>query len=72
MLWLRSGVGGVERAGKVLSGFIAGFWLLRIVLQVVYYDPEMRRENRTLDTLYLVALGALVAVLGLAAVRPVG
>ncbi|MGA7908378.1 MAG: hypothetical protein WCA16_13300 [Candidatus Sulfotelmatobacter sp.] len=63
---------GASGLGRFLSGFIAGFWLLRIVLQVVYYDPEMRRENRTLDTLYLVALGALVAVLGLAAVRPVG
>jgi hypothetical protein len=28
--------------GRFLSAFIAGFWLLRIVLQTLYYDREMR------------------------------
>src|ERR1700756_622220 len=36
--------------GRFLSGFMAGFWLLRIGLQVFYYDVELRRENRALDT----------------------
>jgi len=55
--------------GRFLSAFMAGFWLLRIVLQVFYYDREVRRENRGMDSLYLVALGVLVVVFGIVAVR---
>lgn len=53
--------------GRFLSAFIAGFWLLRIVLQILYYDREMRRQNRGLDLLYLGSLVILVAILGGAA-----
>jgi len=62
---------GVSGLGRFLSGFMAGFWLLRIGLQVFYYDGEMRRENRGLDTLYLGALVGLVVIFGMAVVRPV-
>ena len=41
-----SDLAGGSGLGRFLSGFMAGFWLLRIVLQVFYYDPELRRENR--------------------------
>jgi hypothetical protein len=58
--------------GRFLSGFMAGFWLLRIVLQIFYYDREIRRENRGLDRLYVAALIVLVVVFGTAAIRPVG
>jgi hypothetical protein len=51
---------------------VAGFWLLRIVLQVFYYDRELRQENRGMDTLYVVSLVVLVGILGMAALRPVG
>lgn len=57
--------------GRFLSGFMAIFWLLRIVLQIFYYDREVRRENRVLDGLYVGSLIALVAVFGMAAVQPV-
>ena len=60
---------GATALGKFLSGFIAAFWLLRIVLQIFYYDPEVRRENRLLDGLYIFALVVLVGVFGIAAVR---
>jgi hypothetical protein len=60
---------GASGLGRFLSGFIAAFWLLRIVLQVFYYDPEMRRENSVLDTMYLVALVVLVIVFGIAVFR---
>jgi hypothetical protein len=63
---------GASRLGRFLSGFMAGFWLLRIVLQIFYYDPEVRRENRALDTLYLGALTGLVVIFGAAALRLVG
>lgn len=61
---------GASCLGRFLSGFIAGFWLLRIGLQVFYYDPEMRRENRGLDLLYVGSLAGLVVIFGMAAVRP--
>jgi hypothetical protein len=60
---------GGSALGRFLSGFIMAFWLLRIALQVFYYDPEVRRENRALDSLYLVALAVLVVVFGMAAFR---
>jgi hypothetical protein len=62
---------GASALGRFLSGFIAGFWLLRIVLQIFYYDREVRRENRGLDMLYVGALIVLVVIFGMAAVRPV-
>jgi len=60
---------GASRLGRFLSGVMAGFWLLRIGLQVFYYDSEVRRENRGLDLLYLGSLALLVGILGTAAVR---
>jgi hypothetical protein len=60
---------GASALGRFLSGFMAGFWLLRIVLQVFYYDREVRRENRRLDLIYLGALVVLVVILGTAALR---
>jgi hypothetical protein len=63
---------GASGLGRFLSGFIAGFWVLRIVLQVFYYDSELRRENRGMDMLYLVSLIVLVGIFGMAAFRPVG
>ena len=63
---------GASGLGRFLSGFMAGFWLLRIVLQIFYYEREIRRENRVLDIFYLGSLVVLVVVLGTAAVRPVG
>jgi hypothetical protein len=61
---------GASSLGRFLSGFMAAFWLLRIVLQVFYYDGEIRRENRVLDSMYLVALVVLVGVFGVAVFRP--
>ena len=62
---------GASGLGRFLSGFMAGFWLLRILLQVFYYDREIRRENRGLDALYLASLVVLVGIFGVAAVRPI-
>ena len=61
---------GATAMGRFLSGFMAAFWLLRITLQIFYYDREIRRQNRVLDALYLVALFVLVVVFGAAALRP--
>jgi hypothetical protein len=58
---------GATRLGRFLSGFMAAFWLLRIVLQIFYYDAEVRRENRGLDRLYVGSLIVLVVIFGIAA-----
>jgi hypothetical protein len=63
---------GASALGRFLSGFMAGFWLLRIMLQIFYYDREIRRENWVLDWLYLGSLVVLVGVFGVAAVRTAG
>ena len=55
---------GASGLGRFLSGFMAGFWLLRIVLQIFYYDREIRRENRGLDLMYVGSLIVLVVVFG--------
>ena len=58
---------GNSALGRFLSGFMCAFWLLRIILQIFYYDREIRRENRVLDTLYVLSLLVLVVVFGSAA-----
>ena len=63
---------GASALGRFLSGFMAGFWLLRIVLQLVYYDGEIRRKNRGLDMLYVGSLIVLVVIFGMAAIRSAG
>ncbi|HYM78809.1 MAG TPA: hypothetical protein VE377_22750 [Candidatus Dormibacteraeota bacterium] len=60
---------GSSALGRFLSWFLCGFWLLRIVLQIVYYDPQIRRENWGLDALYMGALTVLVVIFGMAALR---
>ena len=62
---------GASGLGRFLSGFMAGFWLLRILLQVFYYDREIRRENSGLDALYLGSLIVLVGIFGVAVMRPI-
>jgi hypothetical protein len=62
---------GASALGRFLSGFMATFWLLRIVLQIFYYDPQIRRENRVLDSMYLGSLIVLVVVFGMAVLRTV-
>ena len=63
---------GASKLGRFLSGFMAAFWLLRIGLQISYYDDEVRRENRGLDLLYVGSLVVLVGIFGFVAIRPVG
>ena len=58
---------GASPLGRFLSGFLAFFWGLRLVLQVFYYDAGVRRQNRFLDLCYLAGLCALVGILGAAA-----
>ena len=62
---------GGSALGRFLSGFMAGFWLLRVALQWFYYDREVRRANRWLDALYLASLIALSFIFARAVFVPV-
>ena len=37
--------------GRFLSGWLALFWALRLVVQWVYYDAEVRHQNRLVLTI---------------------
>src|SRR5579871_886337 len=56
---------GASALGRFLSGFMAAFWGLRIILQLFFYDREIRQQNRILDGMYVVALAVLVLVFGM-------
>ena len=58
---------GASPLGRFLSRAIGAFWLLRLFLQLFYYDAELRRQNRPLDTAYLLAVAFLAGVFGLSA-----
>lgn len=62
---------GASRLGRFLSAFLAAFWLLRVGLQWFYYDREVRRANRWLDSLYLASLIVLSFIFARAAFAPV-
>jgi len=72
-LCLRFGreLAGESALGRFLSAFMGGFWLLRLLLQWSYYDPEVRRKNRVLDAMYVAALVVLIAIFGWATLAPV-
>jgi hypothetical protein len=40
-----------EGMGRVLSGFFGLFWASRVVVQLTYYDREVRRRERGWDGL---------------------
>ncbi len=63
---------GASPLGRFLSGFMAGFWLLRIGLQWLYYDYSLLRQHRTLYLVYTAVLVVLVAIFGPLAMYPRG
>jgi hypothetical protein len=61
---------GASALGRFLSGFMAGFWLLRIALQWLYYDYSLLRQHRALYLIYTASLIVLVAIFGDLALYP--
>ncbi|HLY63775.1 MAG TPA: hypothetical protein VKV95_23800 [Terriglobia bacterium] len=59
---------GHDPLGRSLSAFLAFFWLLRIALQIFYYDGEFRRQHRLADVAYTLACCFLAGVFAVAAV----
>lgn len=41
------------RMSRALCGFFGLFWGSRVVVQLTYYDAEMRRQNREWDIFFL-------------------
>jgi uncharacterized sodium:solute symporter family permease YidK len=60
---------GGSALGRFLSGAMAVFWFARLLLQLFYYDAQMRRENRGLDLAYLTGLVVLIGIFALGATR---
>ena len=54
---------------RFLTAFLAIFWLLRVPIQLFYYPPDIRRQNRLADVIFIVAFAFLAVVFGIAATR---
>jgi succinate-acetate transporter protein len=53
--------------GRVISGFFGLFWASRVVVQLTYYDRELRRRDRCWDVFFLGVFLVLSAVFTLTA-----
>jgi hypothetical protein len=69
--WFAPELAGAGRLGRYLSAVMATFWLLRVPIQLFFYDPEIRRQNRLVDVAILLAFSYLGAVFGIAALGAV-
>jgi len=70
--WFAPELAGASRLGRYLSAVIAVFWLLRVPIQLFFYDSELRKLNRFGDVVFLIAfsyLGVVFSVAALGVVR---
>ena len=65
--WFAPELAGATRLGRYLSAVIAVFWLLRVPIQLFFYDPELRKQNRFGDVIFLLAFSYLGLVFSIAA-----
>ena len=65
--WFAPELAGASRLGRFLSAVMAIFWLLRVPIQMFFYDPELRRQNRLGDVVFLAAFSYLGIVFAVAA-----
>jgi hypothetical protein len=65
--WFAPELAGASCLGRYLSASIAAFWLLRVPIQLFFYDPELRRQNRIGDVIFLLAFSFLGVVFSIAA-----
>jgi hypothetical protein len=66
-LWFAPELAGASRLGRFLSAAMAVFWLLRVPIQLFAYDPDLRRQNRLGDVIFLTAFSYLGIVFSAAA-----
>ena len=60
-------VGG-GRLARAVSGFLACFWAVRLVVQLFFYDRTLRRRFRVFDALFVLTFIFLTGVFAAAAV----
>ena len=65
--WFAPELTGASRLGRYLSAVIALFWLLRVPIQLFFYDPEIRKQNRMGDVIFLHAFSYLGVLFSIAA-----
>ena len=65
--WFAPELAGASRLGRFLSTVMAVFWLFRVPIQLFYYDPEIRRQNRMGDVTFLLVFSYLGIVFSIAA-----
>jgi hypothetical protein len=65
--WFAPELAGASRLGRCLSAMIALFWLLRVPVQLFFYDRETRRQNRVADVVFLTVFSYLGVVFSIAA-----
>lgn len=65
--WFAPELAGATRLGRYLSAAIAVFWLLRVPIQIFFYDHELRKQNRLGDVIFLLAFSYLGVVFSVAA-----
>lgn len=56
-----------EGMGRAVSGFFGLFWASRVIVQLTYYDPALRRRDRGWDVFFLFVFLSLAATFTLAA-----
>jgi hypothetical protein len=65
--WFAPELAGGSRLGRFLSLAMAIFWLLRVPIQLFFYDRAIRRQNRLADVAFLLTFSYLGIVFGAAA-----
>ena len=65
--WFAPELAGASELGRFLSAVMAGFWLLRVPIQLFLYDSGLRRQNRLADVAFLLAFSYLGVVFSAAA-----
>ena len=65
--WFTPELAGASRLGRFLAAIMAVFWLLRVPIQLLFYDPKIRRENRLADVTFLLTFSYLGIVFSAAA-----
>jgi hypothetical protein len=57
---------GGDVLGRAVCGFLAIFWLLRLIAQFAWYSPEKRRQYWTLNAVFVAAFVYLVGIFAFA------
>jgi hypothetical protein len=65
--WFAPELAGASRLGRYLSAVISVFWLLRVPIQIFFYDSEIRKQHRFGDVIFLLAFSYLGVVFSIAA-----